>query len=80
MRQHNYDRIDIPMSAQGGAKKRIAIGDDCWIGSHSIVMDDLATGCVIGAGSIVTKPIPDYSIAVGNPARVVRNRSDQNVD
>jgi len=74
MRQHNYDRIDIPMSAQGGAKKRITISDDCWIGSHCVVMDDLATGCVIGAGSVVTKSLPDYSIAVGSPARVVRNR------
>lgn len=78
MRQHHYDRTDIPMTEQGGAKKRIAIGDDCWIGSHCVVMDDLATGCVIGAGSVVTKPVPDYSIAVGSPARVVRNRSDRN--
>ena len=78
MRQHNYDRTDIPMTEQGGAKKRIAIGDDCWIGTHCVVMDDLATGCVIGAASVVTKPLPAYSIAVGSPARVVRNRSDQN--
>ena len=77
MRQHNYDRIDIPMSAQGGAKKRIAIGDDCWIGSHCVVMEDLPTGCVIGAGSVVTKMLPDYSIAVGSPARTVRNRADK---
>lgn len=73
-KQHNYDRIDIPMNEQGGSKKRIVIGDDCWVGSQSVVMDDLAIGCIVGAGSIVTKALSEYSIAVGNPAKVVRNR------
>jgi len=80
MRQHSYDRTDIPMTAQGGAKKRIMVGDDCWIGSHSILMDDVATGCVIGAGSVVTKSLPAHSVAVGNPARPVRNRATGSVD
>lgn len=76
MKQHKFDRVDIPMNLQGGAKKRIVISDDCWIGSQSVVMDDLATGCIIGAGSVVTKAIPGNSIAVGNPAKVVRSRQN----
>jgi acetyltransferase-like isoleucine patch superfamily enzyme len=76
MRQHRYTRTDIPMTQQGGAKKRIEIGDDCWVGSHSVVMDDLAAGCIVGAGSVVAKAIPAFSIARGAPARVVRNRRD----
>ncbi len=79
-KQHNFDRIDIPMNAQGGAKKRIAISDDCWIGSHCVVMEDLGTGCIVGAGSVVARAVPDYSIAVGSPARVVRNRREESVD
>jgi acetyltransferase-like isoleucine patch superfamily enzyme len=77
MRQHRYERTDIPMTQQGGAKKRIVIGDDCWVGSHCVVMDDIAGGCVLGAGSVVSKPIPASSIAVGVPAQVIRRRADQ---
>ena len=76
VRQHYFARTDVPMTQQGGAKKRITVGDDCWIGSHSIVMEDVADGCVLGAGSVLTQAIEAYSIAVGSPARVIRNRKD----
>ena len=39
-----------------------------------MIMNDVGTGCVIGAGAVVTKPIPDYSIAVGVPAKVIKKR------
>ena len=78
MRQHNHDRTDIPMSQQGGANKRISIGNDCWIGSHSVVMENVAGGSIVGAASVVTKPLPEYSVAVGNPARVIRSRKKHN--
>jgi acetyltransferase-like isoleucine patch superfamily enzyme len=77
-RQHHHARTDIPMTAQGGAKKRITIGSDCWIGSHSVITDDVADGSIVGAGSVVTRPLPAYSVAVGSPARVVRNRRSGN--
>ncbi|MGI4741227.1 MAG: sugar O-acetyltransferase [Janthinobacterium lividum] len=53
----------------------ITIGDDCWLGGGAIVCPGvtIGDGCVIGAGSVVTKDIPPYSLAVGNPARVVRS-------
>ncbi len=52
----------------------ISIGDDTWIGGNSVVCPGVNIGkrCVIGAGSVVTKDIPDDSLAVGNPARVIR--------
>lgn len=50
----------------------IAIGANCWIGTNSVVMANLGRDCVIGAGSVVTKAVPDNSLAVGNPARVIR--------
>ncbi|WP_396170082.1 sugar O-acetyltransferase [Flavobacterium sp.] len=52
----------------------ITIGDDCWIGGNSIILPgiNIGKGCVIGAGSVVTKDIPDNSLAVGNPAKVIK--------
>ena len=55
----------------------IVIEDDVWMGAHCIVLKGVRIGArsVIGAGSVVTKDIPSDSIAVGNPARVVRTFS-----
>lgn len=73
-RQHNCARTDIPMSQQGGKMKKIKIGSDVWIGDNSIIMADVESGCIIAAGSVVTKDVPAYSICAGNPARVVKGR------
>jgi len=73
-RQHDIDRTDVPMALQRGRKKRIALGDDCWIGAHAVVMEDVGRGAVVGAGAIVNKPVPEFMIAVGNPARPIRRR------
>ena len=51
---------------------RTDIGEDCWIGSSAVIMAEVGGGTTIGAGAIVVKPIPPGSVAVGNPARVVR--------
>ena len=73
-RQHGIARLDIPIREQSGEWPRITIGRDTWIGDRAVVFADVGKHCVIGAGSVVTKPIPDYAIAVGNPARVIRYR------
>jgi maltose O-acetyltransferase len=54
--------------------KPVSIGDDCWIGGGAIICPGVTIGnrCVIGAGAVVTKDIPDDSLAVGNPAKVIR--------
>lgn len=54
--------------------KPVSIGADCWIGGSAIVCPGVTIGdrCVIGAGSVVTKDIPDDTLAVGNPARPIR--------
>jgi acetyltransferase-like isoleucine patch superfamily enzyme len=75
-RQHDIDRTDIPMALQPGRKKRIALGDDCWIGAHAVVMEDVGRGAVVGAGAIVTKPVAEFMITVGNPARPIRRRGE----
>jgi maltose O-acetyltransferase len=54
--------------------KSISIGDDCWIGGNAIILPGITIGkaCVIGAGSVVTKDIPDNSMAAGNPAKLIK--------
>ncbi len=73
--QHGIARLDIPIREQPGEWRRTTIGRDTWIGDRSVVLADVGKHCVIGAGSVVTKPIPDYAIAVGVPARVIRLRN-----
>ncbi|VVE89042.1 acyltransferase [Pandoraea bronchicola] len=54
----------------------VSIGNDCWIGINVSVMPGvtIGRGCVIGANSVVTRDIPPYSVAVGSPCRVIRER------
>jgi acetyltransferase-like isoleucine patch superfamily enzyme len=54
--------------------KEVIIGDNVWIGGNATILPGTTIGdnCVIGAGSVVTKSIPHNSLAVGNPARVIR--------
>lgn len=61
--------------------KRVAIGDDVWIGRSAIVLPgvQVATGAVIGAGAVVTRNVPAYSIVAGNPARLIRYRFEEGV-
>jgi len=73
-RAHHADRLDIPMRMQGGTVEFIEVGEDCWIGNGAIVMANLGAHAVIGAGAVVTRPIPAWSVAAGSPARVLRDR------
>jgi acetyltransferase-like isoleucine patch superfamily enzyme len=72
--QHGISRLDIPISQQPGIYRKIHIGEDCWIGSGSIVLADIGNHCVIGAGSVVTKPVEDFIIVAGNPANALGDR------
>lgn len=71
---HNFSRTDIPITEQGGKMKRIRIGNDVWIGANCVVMDDVATGAIVGAGSVVTKKVEAYTIVAGNPAILMKKR------
>lgn len=73
---HHFDRTDIPIALQGGTRTPIRIGRGSWIGEGAIIMADVGEECVIGAGAVVTKPIPSWSVAVGVPARVLKSRKE----
>jgi acetyltransferase-like isoleucine patch superfamily enzyme len=76
--QHGIDRLDVPIREQPGVWPRVTIGQDTWVGDRAVVLADVGKHCVIGSGSVVTKPVPDYAVAVGVPARVVRFRNQAN--
>jgi acetyltransferase-like isoleucine patch superfamily enzyme len=73
---HNFADIHIPINQQGLTSQGIVIEDDCWLGTGVRVLDGvtIGKGSVIGAGAVVTKSIPPYSIAVGVPAKVIDKR------
>lgn len=74
---HNFSRTDVPMCFQGSEdKKPVTIEDDVWLGTNAIILPGvtIARGTIVGAGSVVTKNFPEYSIIGGNPARLIRSR------
>ncbi|GAB14338.1 putative acetyltransferase [Arthrobacter globiformis NBRC 12137] len=80
---HEISEIGIPMTFAtwvGNRRARprdvVDIGRDVWIGASSIILGgvSIGEGSVIGAGAVVTRDVPSYSIVVGNPARVVGRR------
>lgn len=73
-RTHGTDDPDRPIREQPNVRTLVRIGEGTWVGSAAVVMADVGRHSVIGAGSVVTSPIPDYSVAAGVPARVIRTR------
>jgi len=76
---HIFESTSKPIRSQGTSRKPIVIGEDCWIGAKVTIVAGISIGrgAIIGAGSVVTKDIPDFSIAVGNPARTIKSRSQK---
>lgn len=73
---HIYDDLDIPIRFQKKIIEPVVIKDDVWIGANVTILAGVTieSGCVVGAGAVVTKNIPPLSVAVGNPAKVIKKR------
>lgn len=74
---HEYRNLEVPVIEQGIVQKgqTVSIGDGSYIGINAVIVGNVKIGkhCVIGANSVVTKDVPDYCVAVGSPARVIKN-------
>ncbi len=73
---HLYDRVDIPVLQQGRTARGIDVGSGAWLGAQVVVTDGSRVGrdAIIGAGAVVVGDIPEFAIAVGTPAKVLRDR------
>ncbi len=71
---HGYQNVNLPIMSQPIIQNNIVeIGDGTWLGENVCVLGvKIGKNCVIGANAVVTKDIPDYCVAVGNPARVIK--------
>jgi maltose O-acetyltransferase len=74
---HEFKDLTIPIKNQPNQLKPVKIGNDVWIGMNCTILPgvNIGNGVVIGAGSVVTSDIPDYAIAVGNPAKIIKYRN-----
>lgn len=68
---HGTD-LSAPIHDQPGDLRRVRIGAGSWIGSGAVIMADVGRNTIVGAGAVVTRPLPDHVVAAGVPARVVR--------
>ncbi|MCE5340420.1 MAG: acyltransferase [Planctomycetaceae bacterium] len=75
-RNHDFSDTSKPMRGQGGITKPVNICDDVWIGTRAIILPGvtIGQGSVVGAGAVVTKEIPEFSIIGGCPAKIIKSR------
>ncbi|MBB5480255.1 acyltransferase [Micromonospora parathelypteridis] len=79
---HRIDQVGVPMIAvdkdpdDETHDRGVVIGDDVWVGTRAVILHGvtIGRGAVIGAGAVVTRSVPPYAVAAGNPARVIRLR------
>lgn len=76
---HEYRNVDIPVIEQGVAHKdnTVSIDDGSYIGINAVIVGNVHVGkhCVVGANSVLTSDMPDYSVAVGSPAKIIKRYS-----
>jgi acetyltransferase-like isoleucine patch superfamily enzyme len=74
----HFDRCDIPINDQGIYCDPVTIEDDAWIGMNAVILQGvrIGKGAIVGAGAVVTRDVPPWSIVMGVPARIVSQRSN----
>ena len=71
---HNFSEPDKRINEQGVSTGQVVIGDDVWIGANAVVLPNVSIGrhCVIAAGAVVTKDVPDGCVVAGVPAKIIK--------
>ena len=71
---HSYEDVNLPVKDQPCSFQKITIGDDGWIGANVTITAGVTIGkhVVVAGGSVVTRSLPDYCVAAGNPARILK--------
>jgi acetyltransferase-like isoleucine patch superfamily enzyme len=71
---HGYENVDVPISQQTQPERAVSIGEGSWLGAGTVVLPGARIGrhVAIGANSVVTGELPDFCVAVGSPARVIK--------
>jgi acetyltransferase-like isoleucine patch superfamily enzyme len=77
--QHGFKDLSRPIVGQEPTLKPVVVGDDVYIGANAVILPGvtIGRGAVIGANAVVNSDIPENSVAVGAPAKVVRKRGDE---
>ena len=75
---HDYADVSKPVTAQGRQSKGVSIGEGVWMGAGAKILDGVRVGghAIIGAGAVVRVDVPEYAVAAGVPARVLRDRRE----
>lgn len=70
---HIYERLDVPMKAQGVVRRPVIIEDDCWLASTSVILSGvhIERGAIVAAGAVVTQDVPAFAIVGGVPAQII---------
>ena len=78
LRQHGTSSGLDPMSSRTVTFSRVRLGENTWVGEGAIIGCDIGSNSIIGVGAVVTNPVPDFSMAMGNPARLLPRTSPPN--
>lgn len=73
---HGIERLDVPMRDQPGTPVCVHVREGAWVGNGAIVLADVGRHAVVAAGAVVTRPVPDFAVVAGVPARIIRSRRD----
>ncbi len=78
---HETQDLTIPMRLQTAPKFGVTIGDDVWLGANALIMPGvtIGNGCIIAAGAVVTKDVTDYAVVGGNPAKIIKMRTERKI-